>query len=94
MARRSNEREAETFEIVERIVERVDFQFAAVARAGIDFADRQASTETLRGRRMNPLDQLFNSRIISRGSSLRQWTSHDPLEQKPAHQRSCPNTSN
>ena len=45
MARRGDEAQAEALEIVERIVERVDFQFAAVARAGIDFADRQAAAE-------------------------------------------------
>ena len=45
MARRGDEAQAEAFEIVERVVERVDFQFAAVAGAGIDLADRQAAAE-------------------------------------------------
>ena len=39
MARRGDETQAEPFEIVEGIVERVDLQLAAIAGAGIDRAD-------------------------------------------------------
>ena len=45
MARRRDKAQAETFEIVEGVVERMDFQFAAVAGAGIDLADRQAAAQ-------------------------------------------------
>jgi hypothetical protein len=45
VARRCDEAQTEALEIVERIVQRVDFQFAAVARTGIDLADRQAAAE-------------------------------------------------
>ena len=45
MARRGDEAQAEAFQVVERVVERVDFQFAAVAGAGIHLADRQAAAE-------------------------------------------------
>ena len=37
--------QAEALEIVECIAKGVDFQFAAVARAGIDLADRQRTAE-------------------------------------------------
>ena len=43
MAGRGDEVKAETFEIVERIAERVNFKFAAVARAGVDLAYGEAS---------------------------------------------------
>ena len=49
MARRGDEAQPEAFEIVEGIVERVDFQFAAVAGAGVDLADRQRAAEPLAG---------------------------------------------
>ena len=45
MARRGDEAQAEALEIVEGVVERVDFQFAAVAGAGVDLADREAAAE-------------------------------------------------
>ena len=45
MARRGDEAQAEALQVVERVVECVDFQFAAVAGAGVDLADRQAAAE-------------------------------------------------
>ena len=45
MARRGDEAQAEAFQVVERVVECVDLQFAAVAGAGVDLADRQAAAE-------------------------------------------------
>ena len=45
MARRSDEAQAEALEIVEGVAERVDLEFAAVARARVDMADRQAAAE-------------------------------------------------
>jgi len=40
VAWRGDKAQAETFEIVEGIAQRMDFQLAAVARARIDMADR------------------------------------------------------
>jgi hypothetical protein len=45
MTRRGDEAQTEPLDVVERVVERVDFEFAAVARAGIDLADRQAAAK-------------------------------------------------
>ena len=45
MARRSDEFQAEALKVVDRIVERVDFELAAVARARIDLADRKRAAE-------------------------------------------------
>ena len=42
MARAGDEPDAEPFEVVVRVVERVDLELAAVARAGVDLADRRA----------------------------------------------------
>ena len=54
MARRGDEAQAEPLEIVERVAERMDFELAAVARAGIDLADRQAAAEARRAARSTP----------------------------------------
>jgi hypothetical protein len=40
MARRGDKAQAEALEIVEGVVERMDFELAAVAGAGVDLADR------------------------------------------------------
>ena len=45
MARRSDKAQPEALEIVERVLQRVDFQLAAVARAGVDLADRERAAE-------------------------------------------------
>ena len=51
MARRSDEVNAEPLEIVDRIVQRRDFDLAAVAGAGIHLADGQRTAERLDGSR-------------------------------------------
>ena len=48
MPRRGDEAQAEALQVVERVVERVDFQLAAVAGAGVHLADRQASARAAR----------------------------------------------
>ena len=45
VARRRDEALAEALEIIERVVERMNLQLAAIARSGIDLADRQAAAE-------------------------------------------------
>ena len=50
--------QAEALEIVEGVVERVNLQLAAVARAGIDLADRQAAAEPPPRRPVEPARQL------------------------------------
>ena len=45
MARAGDELDAQAFEVVVGIVEGVDLELAAVARAGVDLADRQRAAE-------------------------------------------------
>src|SRR5579864_9315394 len=47
MTRGGDEMQTEALEIVKGVVERVDFELTAIARAGIDSADRQAAPEAL-----------------------------------------------
>ena len=49
-ARRRGKENPETVQIVERVVERLQLRFAAVARAGIDMADMQTASKPLRER--------------------------------------------
>ena len=56
--------QAEAFEIVEGIVERMDLQFAAIARARIDLADRETAAKPSPRR---PLEA--RSQFGERGSS-------------------------
>ena len=64
MARRGDEAQAEAFEIVEGVVERVDFQLAAVAGAGIDFADREAAAEPAVRGAVEPLCKLGQRGLV------------------------------
>ena len=45
MARAGDEANAEPFDVVVRIPERVDLELAAVARTGVDLTDRQRSSK-------------------------------------------------
>ena len=46
MARRRNEPEAESLDVVVGVVQRVDFKFASIAGSGVDFAYGEAASET------------------------------------------------
>ena len=45
MARRGDEAKAEPLDVVEGVAERVDLEFAGVARARVDVPDREAAPE-------------------------------------------------
>ena len=62
MARRGDEAEAEPFDVVIGIVEGMNFELAAVARAGIDFADRETVAEPLPGGASDRLREFPRSR--------------------------------
>ena len=85
MARRGDEAQAEAFEIVERVAERVDFQFAAVAGAGIDLADRQRAAEPGAGGAVHALRQLGKTGLIGRGRRLGERAVGEAFEQHFAH---------
>jgi hypothetical protein len=62
VARRSRKLDAETLDVIDRIVERVDFQLASVAGAGVDLADGNERPNTrLRF-------HLQHTAMLSRGS--------------------------
>ncbi len=48
MARGGHEADTEALDIVKGVAERVDFELAAVARTGVDLADRETAPEASR----------------------------------------------
>ena len=66
MARRSDEAQAEALEIVEGVLQRVDLQLAAVARAGIDLADRERAAEPALGRKIDAAGKLGERGVLDR----------------------------
>jgi hypothetical protein len=94
MPRRSDEAEAEPLDVVKGVVEGVDLEFAAVARAGIDLADRQAAPQPT-ARRVVDLPGQFGERGIVRcrrrlgQRRARQAAKEKPIN-GPSSYRSCP----
>ena len=68
---RGDEAQAEAFEIVERVVQRMDLQLAAVAGAGIDFADRQAAAEPPARGAVDALRKLGERGLVARRAAAR-----------------------
>src|SRR5487761_2557832 len=90
MAWRGDEMQAEAFEIVERVVQRVNFQLAAVAGAGVDLPDRQRAPELGARGAIDALRQLGERGLVGLGRRLGERAMGEAFEQRPAHQRSCP----
>ena len=67
MARRGHEFQPEPLEIVEGVVERMDLELAAIARAGVDLADGEAAAELPPRRAVERLGKLGEARIVGRG---------------------------
>ena len=85
VARGRDEMQAEAFEIVERVVERMDFQFAAVARAGVDLANGQAAAKPAARRMADASGELGQHRVVLGGPRLGERPAHEAFEQNPAH---------
>ncbi len=71
MARRGDEAQAEPLEIVEGVAERMDLQLAAVARAGIDLADREAAPERGAGGAVDRAGELGDGGVVARRRAAR-----------------------
>jgi hypothetical protein len=85
MARRGDEAQAEPLEIVESVLQRVDFQFAAVARAGIDLADRERAAEPALGGQIDAAGKRREVGVLHGGRYLRHRVSQQRFEHQPAH---------
>ena len=70
MARRGDEVNSETFDVIDRTVQAVDFDFAAVAGAGVHLADVEGTAKELRGARLEFEAEGFEG-LVLRGNGLR-----------------------
>jgi len=64
MPRAGHEMHAKALDPVVGIVERVDLQLAAIARAGVYSADRETAAEQFADRRLETLADLLQGRLI------------------------------
>src|SRR5690242_4470297 len=85
MARRRHKADPEAFEIIEGIVERVDFEFAAVARAGINLPNRETATQTPKRSSLDAGTQLGQHFLVLSRRWFGQRATHQALEQNSAH---------
>src|SRR5262249_14230297 len=90
MARRSDETNAEALDIVDRIVERVDLELATVARARVDFTDREAPTQAPTRGRVELERERSELGVDELRRRLGDRTLHDALEQEFAHRLRWP----
>src|ERR1700676_1479786 len=89
MAGTRDELDTQPFDVVVRIVERVDLQFAAVARASIDRANAQRPAEHVEYFLLDPL-AFGTPCVIALGQALSWRAGLGDLFEKLPHYRSCP----
>ncbi len=92
MARRGDEVHAETLDAVVGVVERVNLQLAAVARAGIDGTDRQAAVEQFADARLQFLAHRLEGRVGGR-RRLGDYADFADFVEDPKHRWSLPDGS-
>src|SRR4029078_668440 len=75
----------EALEVIEGVVECMNFQFAAVAGTGIHFADGEAASKPAPRGAFDACGQLGERGVGGRGWRLGQWAAREALEQGSAH---------
>ena len=85
VTRRGDKAQAEALQIVERIVEGMNLKFAAVAGAGVDFADREAATESPTRRAFDARRQFGKRCVVGRRRRFSEGSVHEVFEQRSAH---------
>src|SRR5262245_639432 len=85
VAWRRHEMQPETFEIIEGVIERVDLEFAPVARAGINLSNRETAAQTSARSTLNAGAQFGQHLFIVGWRSFGQGAAHQCLEQNFAH---------
>ena len=87
MARRGDEFQPEALEIVEGVVQRVDLELAAIARAGVDLADGEAAAKPALRRAIEIGGKLGEPGNVGRGRRLGHRPAQQIFQHKPAHAR-------
>src|SRR6266702_2980593 len=89
MTRARDEADAQALDVVVRIVERVDFEFASVAGARIDLADAQRPAEHVEDVLLDPPAFGVPCVVAFRNAQRRRAGSRNLFDELP-HYRSCP----
>ena len=94
VARRSDKTQPEPLEVVEGVIKRMDFEFAAVARAGIDLTDRKAAAEPAPGGVIDFRGERGECLVIGGRGGFGQRTGGEAAQNEivngAASYRSCP----
>ncbi|BCG84457.1 hypothetical protein MesoLj113c_05670 [Mesorhizobium sp. 113-3-9] len=85
MARRCDEPDSKTLDIVESAVERVHLEFATVAGTGIDCPDRQASPQSSMSNPIEGACEFVNRRVAYSRRTLGQRRAYQAFEEELAH---------
>ena len=78
MTRRGDEAQSEALEVVEGVVERMNFKLAAVAGSGVDFADGEAASKPAPRGAINACGEFGERRVVGRRRRLGQRTAREP----------------
>src|SRR5437762_14147575 len=87
MAGRGDETKSETLEVVEGVAQRMDLELAAVARAGVDLADRKAAAETPLGGCVELGGELGELHVAYLRCRFGERAADEALEEKLSHAR-------
>jgi hypothetical protein len=79
VTRRGDEAQPEALEIVEGVVERVNFKLAAVAGAGVDFADGEAAAKSAPRGAIKTCREFGKRRVVGSRRLFGQRAACEPL---------------
>jgi len=85
MARRGNEPEAKAFDVVVGVIKRVDFEFASIARAGVDLAYRETPAEPPPRSVANGCCEFRHRSIVQLRRLLGEWPAKQTFKKQLAH---------
>jgi hypothetical protein len=85
MARRGNKPEAEALDVVVGVVKRVNFEFAPIARSGVDLAYGETSAETSSRSATNGGCEFGHGGIVRRRRLLGEWSAKQAFKKQLAH---------
>jgi hypothetical protein len=85
MARRGNKPEAEALDVVVGVVKRVNFEFAPIARSGVNRAYGETSAETPPRSATNGDCEFGHRGIVRRRRLLREWSAKQAFKKQLAH---------
>src|SRR5262249_43145292 len=87
---RGDEAQAEALDVIERVVECVDFEFAAIAGAGVDLTDRKTAAEPASSSALDAHSEFGKGSVVHGRRRFGERPAREAFKQRWTHQRSCP----